>query len=421
MNQFKVILQDFRECLTVAPLGIMALLLYLGLKSTTIMEGGVHEFNGMYHPAYLGWYDFVLAYSIIFSFVVGALKLELRDLYAGLVIFFIISVSWVNTYQEDKTFILAGIVCFLRFFLVFVFAKSLVRRFNHQTAESVLILAYGLLAANSVLWYTLQFGTQNRLAASAMTPASFGQVSAILCLIFYARKCYPLLFLSFVFLFLSFSRTSFLLFLLLIVIQNRQLIPVNLIKYVAVFLILGAVGITALQQYGGKATQVVLESRISTKEISNLNGRGEIWANALDQFKYGKVPLTGIGFDMTPSLIANNNLKFYQPDSGIYYIPPHYHSMLLEYTLSLGILSLPIFFYLIKRIWQTFQHDCSPAFFIFAFFFASQSMDFTIFPPKEIVIFALMLGLAEGQLTEQISKQESGKPTSSTSKTGNVS
>ena len=421
MNQFKVILQDFRECLLVVPLGIMALLLYLGLKSTTIMEGGLFQFNGIYHPAYLGWYDFVLAYSIIFSFALGALKLELKDLYAGLVIFFIISVSWVNTYQEDKTFILAGIVCFLRFFLVFVFAKSLVRRFNHQKAESILIVIYGMLAANSVLWYTLQFGVNNRLAASAMTSPSFGQVSAIMCLIFYARKCYFLLFLSFIFLFLTFSRTSLLLFLLLIVIQNRQLIPVNLIKYVAVFLIIGAVGITALQQYGGKATQVVLESRASTKEISDLNGRGEIWANALDQFKYGKVPLTGIGFDMTPSLIANSNLKFYQPDSGTYYIPPHYHSILLEYTLTLGILSLPIFFYLIKRIWQTFQHDCSPAFFIFAFFFASQSMDFSIFAPKEIVIFALMLGLAEGQLSEQISKQESGEPTSSTSKTGNVS
>ena len=54
MNQYKLIVQDFRKCLTVAPLGIMALLLYLGLKSTTILPGGIHEFNGMYHPAYPG-------------------------------------------------------------------------------------------------------------------------------------------------------------------------------------------------------------------------------------------------------------------------------------------------------------------------------------------------------------------------------
>ncbi len=380
-------------------------MLYLGLKSTTIFDGGLHQFNGAYHPAYLGWYDFVLGYAIIFSFVRGSLKLEIQDFLFGLAGLFLISASWLNTYESDRMYIVSGLVCFLRFALVFIYARALVRKLGHRTAENVLLGAYGILAISAVLWYSLQFGVQNRMAASAMTSASFGQVSAIMCLVFYARKYYFALFFSFVFLFLSFSRTSLLLFLLLIFIQNRQLIPTKLIKYAAVFIILGAVGITALQQYGGTQTQVVLESRLSTKEISDLNGRSEIWANALDQFKYGKVPLTGIGFDMTPSLITNDNLKFFSPDSETFYRPPHYHNILLEYILSLGILSLPIFFYLIKRIWQTFHRDCSPAFFIFAFFLASQSIDFTIFPPKEIVVFALMLGLAEGQFSEQISEQ----------------
>ncbi len=405
MNSFKIIFQGLQQCLVAAPLPLISLMLYLGLKSTTIFDGGLHQFNGAYHPAYLGWYDFVLGYAIIFSFFRGSLKLEIQDLLFGLAGLFLISASWLNTYESDKMYIVSGLVCYLRFVLVFVYATALVRKLGHRTAENVLLGAYGILAISAVLWYSLQFGVQNRMAASAMTSASFGQVSAIMCLVFYARKYYFALFFSFIFLFFSFSRTSLLLFLLLIFIQNRQLIPTKLIKYIGVFIILGAVGITALQQYGGTETQVVLESRLSTKEISDLNGRSEIWANALDQFKYGKVPLTGIGFDMTPSLIANNNLKFYSPDSDTYYRPPHYHNMLLEYTLSLGILSLPIFFYLIRRIWQTFHRDCSPAFFIFAFFLASQSMDFTIFPPKEIVVFALMLGLAEGQFSEQISEQ----------------
>jgi hypothetical protein len=405
LNSFKIIFQGLQQCLVAAPLPVVSLLLYLGLKSTTILEGGLQQFNGAYHPAYLGWYDLVLGYSIIFSFVNGSLKLKAQDLLFGLIGLSIISVSWIHTYESDKMFIVSGLVCFLRFALVFIYARALVRKSGHRTAENVLLGAYGILAISAVLWYSLQFGVQNRMAASAMTSASFGQVSAMMCLIFYARKYYFALFFSFIFLFLSFSRTSLLLFLLLIVIQNRQLIPTKLIKYVVVFIILGAVGIAALQQYGGSETQVVLESRTSTKEISNLNGRSEIWANALDQFKYGKVPLTGIGFDMTPSLITNNNLKFYSPDSDTFYRPPHYHSMLLEYTLSLGILAFPIFFYLIKRIWQTFQHNCSPAFFIFAFFLVSQSMDFSIFPPKEIIVFALMLGLAEGQFNEQTSEQ----------------
>ncbi len=38
---------------------------------------------------------------------------------------------------------------------------------------------------------------------------------------------------------------------------------------------------------------------------------------------------------------------------------------------------------------------------IFSFFLLSQSLDFTFFRPKEIVLWALMLGLAEGEFQLQ--------------------
>ena len=396
MNQFKEIVQDFQKCLSTAPLPIISLILYLGLTSTNILPGGLHVKNEIFHPAYLGWYDFVLGYSIIFTFAIGLLKLELRDLIFGLILFFVISASWINTYETDKTFILDGIVCYLRFFLVFMFAKSLVRRLDHKTAESVLIFAYGILALSAVLWYTLQFGTQNRIAASAMTPPSFGQVSGILCLIFYGRKCYPLLFGSFIFLFLSFSRTSLLMFIIIIVVQNRQIIPWNLVKYLIGFIVLGAVGITLMIKYGGHGTEVVLASRLSSDEVSNLNGRSAIWTYALEIIKSRQIPLFGAGFHLTPSLIANNNVKFVD-SQGIFHSPSSFHNILFEYGLGLGISSLIIFFYFIKRIWQTFQSNCCPAFFVFAYFLATQTLDYTFYPPKEIVVFSLILGLAEGQ------------------------
>ncbi|MGF1591433.1 MAG: hypothetical protein ACFCU7_19755 [Pleurocapsa sp.] len=105
MEQFKLILQDFQKCIAVAPLSILALIFYLALRSTTILPDGLHQFNGIYHPAYLGWYDFVLGYSIIFSFVTGALELELKDIFLGLALLLIISASWLGTYEEDKKFI----------------------------------------------------------------------------------------------------------------------------------------------------------------------------------------------------------------------------------------------------------------------------------------------------------------------------
>ena len=395
-NQFKEIVRDFQKCLSIAPLPIISLLIYLGLTSTNILPGGLHIFNEIYHPAYLGWYDFVLGYSIIFTFAIGLLKLEVDDLFFGLILLFIILASWINTYEQDKAFIFDGIVCYLRFFLVFMFAKSLVRRLNYQTAESLLMFAYGLLAVSAVLWYSLQFGTNNRMAASAMTPPSFSQVSGIICLILYGKRYYFFLFFSFIFLFLTFSRTSLLLFFVIILIQNRQIIPWNLVKYIIGFAILAAVAITIMIKYGGQATEVVLESRLSTDEISNLNGRNYIWTRAIEIIKSGQIPLFGVGFNMTPSLIFDHHVKFMDAQNE-FHSPPSFHNILFEYSLGLGILSSIIFFYFIKRIWQTFQHNCCPAFFIFAYFFATQNVDYTFYTPKEIIIFSLMLGLAEGQ------------------------
>ncbi len=396
MNQLQVIVQDFKKCLSVAPLPIISLIIYFGLRGTAI-RALTSKFNGIYHPAHLGWYDFVLGYSIIFSFAIGLLKLELKDLFFGLILFFIITASWIGTYEYDKTFILDGMVYFFRFFLVFMFAKSLVRRLDHRTAESVLIFAYGILAATAIAWYTLQFGSNNRMAASAMSSASFGQISAVLCLIFYARKYYLGLFFSFIFLFLTFSRTALLLFFIIIIIQNRKIIPWNLIKYIAAFVILAAVGMMIMAKHGGDATEVVLASRFDLNGIATMNGRNKIWGHALELLKSRQIPVFGVGFHMAPSLIVDTNLVFFNKSEGIFHSPPSFHSILVEYGVSLGILSSVIFFYLIKRIWQTFQSNCCPAFFIFAFFLMSQAVDYTFYTPKVIIFWALLFGMAEGQ------------------------
>jgi O-antigen ligase len=396
-KQFRLIVQEFSKCLAVSPLSIIALILYMGLKSTMILPDGLHEFNGTHHPSYYGWYDLVLGYSIIFSFVSGSLKLELKDFVLGLTLLFIISASWINTCEQDKAFIFDGIVCFIRFFLSFVWAKSLANKLGNKVAESVLLVAYGILAINAVLWYTLQFGEQNRLAASAMTSPSFGQISAILCLFCYGRKYYLLLFISFILLLLTFSRTSILLFLAILILQNRKLDLWKILKYFLGFAVLAGVGVMVMIKYGGSGTEVVLASRFDSGEISNLNGRSDIWMHAINLIKSRHIPIFGIGFHMTPSLIVKYNLKFpIDYDSG-FYIPPHYHSILIEYILSLGIFSLVIFWYFITRVWQTFHNNCDPAFIVFAFFLISQVLDYTFNAPKEIIIFSFMLGLAEGQ------------------------
>ena len=125
IKNLRTVIKDFKTCLYIVPLPILSLMLYMGLKSTVVFEGGLHQFNGSYHPAYFGWYDLVLGYSLIFSFVNGSLKPKLQDFILGLVILFVISASWLGTHESDRAFIVDGLVCFARFFLTYLFAKSL--------------------------------------------------------------------------------------------------------------------------------------------------------------------------------------------------------------------------------------------------------------------------------------------------------
>ena len=400
-KNLNTIVKDFKTCLYIVPLPILSLMLYAGLKSTVIFEGGLHQFNGSFHPAYFGWYDLVLGYSLIFSFVSCTLKPKLQDLVLGLIVLFMISASWLGTYESDRAFIVDGLICFLRFFLTYLFAKSLANRVGNKVAESVLIVLYGVLGANAILWYTLQFGDQNRLAASAMTSPSFGQISALMCLLFYSRKHYIPLIASCILLILTFSRTSLLLFLLMAIVQNRQLNLLKIVKYLVGFVALVGIAIVLLIKYGGAGTQVVLASRFSLDELSNLNGRSDMWAQALDLIQSGQIPMFGVGFHMAPLVIVESNLKYLRFYDVGFYIPPHFHNIIVEYIIGLGLFSLVIFAYFLVRIWQTFKYGCNPAFSIFSFFFLSQTLDYTFNAPKEIILFSLMLGFAEHQWQQQ--------------------
>jgi hypothetical protein len=178
-------------------------------------------------------------------------------------------------------------------------------------------------------------------------------------------------------------------------VYSRKLPLTTTIKYYTLMICLASFMIFMLLNFWGDLFVSVIAERTDAEGISTLNSRDVIWKHALELLDSGYIPLFGVGWNATPSVIINTNLSFISED-GVYY-SAHFHSILIEYGLGLGISSLFIWFCLIKRIWQTFYHHCYPAFFIFAFFLMSQSGDFTFYRPKELIIWSLMLGLAEGQ------------------------
>ncbi|MBE9168005.1 O-antigen ligase family protein [Pleurocapsales cyanobacterium LEGE 06147] len=397
MTQFISLWRDFEKCLKIAPLPILSLIIYMGLRSSTIDPRGLGMFNGVFHPAYFGWYDLVLGYSILISLFLGRIKIDGEDLFFILMILSIIVISWTNIREPSHDFLVASIVFFLRFSLTFILGKSLVYSLGIKTSESILIVLFAILALSSLFVFQLQLGINNRLFAAAMTSASFSQVSVIVALIAYLRKNNWLLFISVLFTLLTFSRFSLLFLGVLIIVYHRKLISWTVLRNVVLIVGLSAIIIFGLLKFGGEGYEAVFASRFSSEEFSSLSGRTYIWSNAVEILQSGRIPLLGVGFHTTPSLIKEISLEFFNEYEGTMKAVPHFHSIFIEYGFGLGILSFFIFFYLFKRVWQTFYYSCYPSFFIFAFFVLSQSCDYTFYPPKEIIIWSLMLGMAEGQ------------------------
>ncbi len=387
------ILGRIKKCIFFAPLPVITLFIYMALRSSAIFPEGVADI-AIWHKAYIGWYDFLLASSLVVSFFINGFRIGKENFIFILFCSFVISVSFINT-TLGFTPVLDGFAYLLRFALVFSFVVWLVDRLGVYEVESLIISLFGILAVTALFVYSLQFGSFNRMYSSGMSVAGFGQVSAVVCLIAFTRK-YKLVFLiSICFLFMTFSRTSCLLFVFLFctyLFFAKNISVLEKIKFstvISLIVVFGVFYLVRLNEY-----MDIFRGLTDPEEIKSFSGRTDIWSYAIDLLLSGHIPVFGVGFNMAPSLL---NDFYIEMDNGHVSYYSSFHSILIEYIFGFGILSIVIFYYLFKRIWQTFYFGCYPACFIFFLFFMSQNLDFTFYRPKEVVIWAAMLGLAEGQ------------------------
>ncbi|MBA2748620.1 MAG: hypothetical protein H0U45_07720 [Tatlockia sp.] len=312
----------------------------------------------------------------------------------------IILLSFVHGLTFGYDFILNAVIYFFRFTFAFCFAVWLVKRVGNQATESFVIILFILLAITALFVYTLIYLASFRMYASGMTTASFSQVATMVCLISFWRKYHFIFVVSLLFLFLTFSKTSILLLLGLLFFQMRA----NIFKFAKlIFLALSGFCLLfyLLKNLFGQRFFLFLSVYTSFKQLLTLSGRTEIWNYAGSLLTSGQIPLLGLGFNAASSLIFSNNFYLLWNDFDYLvqttYYPPIFHSIWIKYGFGLGILSIVIFGIILKRIWQSFQYQCQPGFFIFSLFLLCQSIDFTLYRPKEVIIWSFILGLAEGQ------------------------
>jgi O-Antigen ligase len=387
----------FKQSLKMAPMPVIALMIYMSLRSTAFWVDESLPPGELWHQAYLGWYDFLLLLSILGSIINRSTKMDGKDLLIFLLLLIMILLSFCSGRRIDIKYVIDCGIFLLRVFLSFSFAKGLVLRRGIQVVESILMILFIILSMSALFVFQLQFGENNRIFAAAMTSPSFGQVAVIVFLIAIVRKYNKIAILSLIFLFLTFSRTSILLLVILLAIYSRSLPFKTTLKYFTVLLGTITIGFFIITNFTGDAFNYVISERTDMEGIATLNSRDAIWESAVNIMNNGDIPAFGIGLNATPSLLQNLNSLDIITDEGKIKSVPHFHSILIEYYFGLGFSSLLLCFYFIRRIFQTFYRQCYPSFFIFAFFLVCQSLDFTFYNPKELIIWSLMLGIAEGQ------------------------
>ena len=390
-------LKDFKKCFFYAPLPVISLVIYMGLRSSVIFPDDLliaSDRQPLWQQAYLGWYDGLFLLSIVVSFALGSLKLFKANFVFIWTLALTIFLSLFNALTVEPEIAIDATVYFLRFALTFSLSVWLVRRLGSQAVESLIICLFIILAITALFVGSLQFRTFNRLYASAMTVASFSQVAVVVCFIALIRKYNTLLGVTLCFLLLTFSKTSILLLLILLGVHFRRYI-FGIIKYLVVIFLIFASGVFTLLQVANPIFTSFFSRYVDSDSLLSASGRLPLWEYATHLLQSGKVPLLGVGFNAASSLFVLNNINYVE--NGEIYYNQHFHSILIEYGLGLGILSIFIFFFLFRRIWQSFHAHGHVSFLIFSFFLLSQSIDYSFYRPKEVIIWSLILGLAEGK------------------------
>lgn len=422
---YQVLVCEMNPDLSVAPrpsvfaidgprLWLLPLLAFLALPSRAIFPEGIPSANLPWHAAYHSWFDLAIYLPLLFGLATGYLRLLLEDLVFlfSVPILSVIAVllGWAfGTIPADFSYVVDIHVHWLRFAAAFLMFKVFVSREGAEAGVSVLYQILILLCISSLFVASLAFSEVPRLYSSAMTVATFAQVLVVCALVAMAYRDYLFLIIALIFLLFTFSRTGYAVLVCVGCVVSLASWPD--FKQYAFVLFIAMLMVAAFLVFGLQYDLMVqvFEDRMRPESLASANYRTEIWHEGLSLLTTGRIPWYGVGLFGTASLAQEVIYQVLIYQEVIHHVDQSYsgsvafHNICLELILGLGVFALPVLWWMVRKVVASVamaKHAGEAAHLvplgIYLVFLSTQFFDFTLYRPKEMVVWGAFLGFAEG-------------------------
>lgn len=381
------------------------LLIFLAQPSSYVfpLAYDAHTDTADWHRSFFGVIDCLLCVSIFFSLLSKKIQPVENAYWYCLFFLSLVLASISLTILDDYLISIDLLLHALRLIFLFLFGCGLVRTFGLETAINLLFAGYCLLTLSALVVLVMIFPASHRIFASAMTVASFAQISAMVALFAIHLRHFKMAAWSILFLVLTFSLTCALAFSICLLAYPPSSLDIKVSGQGAARSRLYACGgllafITAcvtINSYLDRGFDLRFEHAMT------MHGRAEIWQYGIEVLRDDPSRWFGVGFGKAPSLLKFQN--FAAPGE----IPHHYtqfHSIILESVLSLGFSAIPLFIAFVAFFFRAYSSKQYLEASVISLFMITQSVDFTLYRPKEEVVFALVLGILFGSLNSKIKK-----------------
>jgi hypothetical protein len=352
------------------------------------------------HIALFNTADIFLVLTVLISCVWYARPPSGRMLSSFLVLLAAIVTSLIWQANVSAAAVSDGVLTWLRFACVYFYAFELAQSLGAREAEKIIYLIFIGLAASLIFTADLQFDEYRRSFASGMTVGSTAQIASAVALLAFSRSYYWMWLFCIGVLGLTASVTStcgFIIMTLFIISSNAFASKHGLVgngniqrsslrfgHSLYFIVVIFAIIFASIQIFGSSGYSFSLDS------ITNLHGRREIWSYGCGLFLGGDVGPFGIGFGRTPEYL-NGSLQNFDYMTNEYV---HFHSIIFEWIIGLGVLSLPMFCAIFWQIARAVKQRKHRSLAILLFFIGTQAIDYSIYRPKEEILWAFILGVA---------------------------